>query len=222
MGRAAVGLLLLLAVACVPSSDERAHDAAVRDLQQRVETEDGWIVLELPNIHEGGGTTTWWLHPCDVGVDDERDVVRTAYHGSDVAGLDGVHAVEQDTLPCSEPTSWTGSLTSEREVHLSATSCVGMIAALPDRARGLLGPIDGDPTTASSGPLADGDTDAFARAVEAAGWEADQITVHTFEGPTREPIWRGPCGVAPDDEQLRSTASILDGQVVMTAQACDR
>lgn len=280
MGRAAVGLLLLLAVACVPSSDERAHDAAVRDLQQRVEAEDGWIVLDLPNIHEGGGITTWWLHPCDVGVDDERDVVRTAYHGSDVAGLDGVHAVEHDTLACSEPTdrvmvagrelvldvevvslghshalleprdelpilevaggeervivgsspargtcdgwtSWTGSLTSEREVHLSATSCVGTIAALPDPARGLLGPIDGDPSTASAGPLREGDRDAFVGAVEAAGWEADQITVHTFEGTTREPIWRGPCGVAPDDEHVRSTVSILDGQVVMTSDACE-
>lgn len=105
-------------------------------------------------------------------------------------------------------------------MQLSATSCVGTVAALPDRARGLLGPIDGDPTTDSAAPLGDEAMDAFVDAVEAAGWEADQITVHTFEGTTREPMWRGPCGVAPDDEQLRSIASILDGQVVMTSDAC--
>lgn len=122
---------------------------------------------------------------------------------------------------CDGWATWTGSLTSEREVHLSAASCVGTIAALPDRARGLLGPIDGDAATASAGPLRDRDRDAFVGAVEAAGWEADQIAVHSFEGTTTEPIWRGPCGVAPDDEHRGSTVTILDGQVVMTSDACE-
>ena len=81
-----------------------AHDRAVADLERRVAAEDGWVVIPVPNQHEGGGVTTWWLHPCDPASDDERAVVRTAFHGSDVAGLPGRHTVELDTVPCSAPT----------------------------------------------------------------------------------------------------------------------
>lgn len=87
----------------MPSSAEREHRRAVDELAGAAAEEDGWHVLELPNLHEGGGTTTWWLHPCDPDRDESRDVTRTAYHGSDVAGLPGVHTVEADTLPCDEP-----------------------------------------------------------------------------------------------------------------------
>jgi hypothetical protein len=108
--RRGVAVLLVGAlVGCVPGlsrslpTDRNVHDRVVEELEERAAEEEGWLVLPLPNLHEGGGTTTWWLHPCDPGARD-RIVTRTAFHGSDVAGLPGHHDVEQRRLPCEEPT----------------------------------------------------------------------------------------------------------------------
>ncbi len=100
----------LLLVGCGPlrqllPTESGRHARTEAQLRERAEREDGWLVLELPNIHEGGGTTTWWLHPCDPSTDTEREVVRTAHHGSDVAGLPGSHQVQDDVLTCREPGS---------------------------------------------------------------------------------------------------------------------
>jgi hypothetical protein len=116
-----VALLLLALVSCVPGvqralpTDRNAHDRAVEELERRAAAEQGWLVLPLPNLHEGGGTTTWWLHPCEPGARD-RVVTRTAFHGSDVAGLPGRHDVEQGRLPCEEPSPDLDL--ADRTVHL--------------------------------------------------------------------------------------------------------
>lgn len=108
-GTAALAVVVAVTAGCSPavpgarSADERALDRAEEELRRRVADEDGWVVLELANLHEGGGTTTWWLHPCNPDSDDTRDVTRTAYHGSDVATLPGHHTVETDQLDCAAP-----------------------------------------------------------------------------------------------------------------------
>jgi hypothetical protein len=106
---AAVVVGVLLASGCSPAAQEvlspekRTHDRTVADLGRRAGAEDGWVVLELANLHEGGGATIWWLHPCDPDTHDTRQVTLTAYHGSDVATLPGHHQVDTTELACDPP-----------------------------------------------------------------------------------------------------------------------
>lgn len=218
----AVTVLVLLAVGCtlpgrqaLPTRSNQ-HDRAVEALEQRAAQEEGWVVVELPNLHEGGGTTTWWLHPCDPARDAHRTVVRTAYHGSDVMGLPGNHVVEEDTLPCEPPARHVDLEDGRRlDLDVEVVRLGSTIALLDERETVRLVDREHDTTltvergagSGTHGPC-DGRTAWMARLEsprELAVWAESCLgTLAGLPGPARDLL-----DVAPDPEAARRTRAPL-------------
>ena len=96
--------MVLVVAACSAGEPGQAeHDERVGELERQVAEEPGWQVFELDNLNEGGGSTTWWLAPCDAARDETRNAILSSYQGSDIADEPGAYSVGEREVPCELP-----------------------------------------------------------------------------------------------------------------------